>query len=395
MSGVHARNAPSSAYVWMKCPGSVALCANLPDESSIYAAEGTAAHTIHEECLRFGLEPDDYVGSQVSAEGWIFTVTEEWARYLQPGIDRARDFGGKLYVEKRVYFDRWGRSRKDQFGRLDAGIIKRKIIPIIDLKFGAGVPVDPEENEQLMIYALGFWDNIARHETDADEFLLIIDQPRAAGGGGEWRISLRKLLKFGEKVKKAVEATYKKNAPLVPGAEQCRFCRAAELGVCPAYAKFCMELTGQTLEDLDDARRLGYDPCPPKASALTPTRRSFIALHAPMFRKWIDSIHGETLSDALAGMPTPGLKAVNGRRGARYWLHAPEVERRLKRDLSDEAFNKELKSPAQVEAIMSEADFKKYQKFIDQSEGKPSLVPEDHRSAAITPNAVSFKNRNH
>ena len=47
----------------------------------------------------------------------------------------------------------------------------------------------------LMLYALGFWWNVARHVSKATQFLIRIDQPRCAGGGGEWRISLEDLLK--------------------------------------------------------------------------------------------------------------------------------------------------------------------------------------------------------
>ena len=44
MPGPHAQFSPSSAYRWISCPGSVALCKGLPDEEgSVYAMEGTIA----------------------------------------------------------------------------------------------------------------------------------------------------------------------------------------------------------------------------------------------------------------------------------------------------------------------------------------------------------------
>lgn len=385
----HARLSPSSAHRWLLCPGSVALCESIPDEPSIYSAEGTIAHEIREQCLRLGLEPEDFVGSRMSADGFTFDITEEWAKHLQPGIDRVRDLGGELHIEHRVTLDRW---MPDQFGTLDAGIVKKNIIAINDLKFGAGVPVEAEDNEQLKIYALGFWDNIARHRTDAEDVLIIIDQPRAQGGGGEWRTTIKDLLAFGKRVKKAAAATYEEDAPLVPGLEQCLFCPASKHGTCPAYTQFNLEMTGMSFADLDAAESMDINPPLVKPQALTPKRRSFIVRHAPMFRKWLDTMHSDTLTDALAGLPTPGLKAVNGRKGPRQWKDAEKADARLERILGEDRFDKKLKSPAQVETVLDAAEWKRMQKFVVQSEGKPTLVPDDDKREAIRPAASKFRN---
>ena len=48
MSDKHARLSPSSSERWLNCPPSVMLGANIPDETSEYAAEGTAAHSLCE-----------------------------------------------------------------------------------------------------------------------------------------------------------------------------------------------------------------------------------------------------------------------------------------------------------------------------------------------------------
>src|SRR5690606_17563391 len=133
---------------------------------------------------------------KVELPGEIYTVDKQWVRWLQPGIDRMREFGGVFHSEHKVDLSHW--LGPDQFGTLDRGIYRDDLIIISDLKFGAGVPVHPEENEQLMLYALGFWYNVARHHTKTRDVLINIDQPRADGGGGDWYTTVDHLLEFGE-----------------------------------------------------------------------------------------------------------------------------------------------------------------------------------------------------
>ena len=44
----HALLSPSAAERWINCPASVFLNKDIPDEGSVYADEGTAAHTVME-----------------------------------------------------------------------------------------------------------------------------------------------------------------------------------------------------------------------------------------------------------------------------------------------------------------------------------------------------------
>ena len=58
----HAQLSPSSAVRWMTCPGSVALCKDIPDTSSASADEGTMMHTVAAHCLAKGTDASGYIG---------------------------------------------------------------------------------------------------------------------------------------------------------------------------------------------------------------------------------------------------------------------------------------------------------------------------------------------
>ncbi len=378
----HARLPPSGADWWMQCPGGPNFVANIPEErTSRFAAEGTVAHQVRSDSLTLGLDPDDFVGQKITADGFTFEVTDEMATFLQPGIDRCREMEGKTFVEHRVDLRKW---LPGQFGTLDFGAAAPRTIRVNDLKFGAGIPVSPIENRQLKLYALGFWDNIAREISNAKNFELSIDQPRVDGGGGSWTIRLDDLLAFGEEVKAAGKATEDPDAPRIAGAKQCYWCRGKDF--CKEYAAFNLALVGQKFDDLDENIPLAAPPALPKA--LTPEQRSYVLIYSKMLTAWLDRLHADCLADALAGRPTPDMKAVLGRMGDREWSDAERAEAILIALFADDAFTKKLISPAQVEKKLGKkvmAANKKITKLITQNEAKPSLVPNTDSRPAIVP----------
>ena len=59
--GAHSDKGPSSSERWIHCPQSVPLCADMPNESTSYAEEGTQAHSLCEYLLKkeMGIEVED------------------------------------------------------------------------------------------------------------------------------------------------------------------------------------------------------------------------------------------------------------------------------------------------------------------------------------------------
>ena len=385
----HARLGPSDSARWLSCPGSINFTKNYPNDSSAFAALGTVAHGVREECLDLGFDAYDFTGQTRYADGLKFEVTEEMADHLQPGIDEIRQFDGQLFVEKRLDLGRW---MPGQFGTLDAGVAGQKLIVISDLKYGEGVAVSPVENTQQMIYALGFWDQIAKHITDAKEFLIIIDQPRNAAGGGYWSISLDELLAFGEQLAVKAKLTEDPCAPLVPSSYGCQWCPAANLpgrlGGCPAHHEWLANTIDMKFGDLDEMDALGLDWQPPSIESLTPERRAHIVRQKSMIEKWLDKLHADELATRIAHGPSNGLKAVAGRRPPQKWREESTAEAYLEQRIKDreKIFTRKLISPSQGEKLLG---FKKDEHFpsalVDRGEPKPVLVPEsDKRPPLLT-----------
>lgn len=375
----HHRHSPSGAEAWFACPGMLAKCDGLPDETSEYSSEGTAAHAVRERCLIEDRDVQDFVGDWIEADGLYFEVTPEWVGWLQPGIDRIREAKGFTWMfEHRTQMDPW---IPGGFGTLDSGGISKDLIVIDDLKFGKGIPVEAELNKQLMIYALGFWMNYARHHTKAKRFLLRIDQPRVSGRGTEWETTLAELLAFAEELEAAVKRTMDPDAPLVPGPKQCQFCRASRNLKCEVQDAFVLELLGLTFDDLDNPEKLKLIA----TDGMTPERRAKVIANASLISSWVSNVKGISLQEALNGETIPGFKAV-ATEGDRTWTSEQQAEEFWKGKVPDkDLYVKRLKSPAQMETIAGTRTWAKAQDLIHRPEGKPALVPESDKRPALVP----------
>jgi len=397
----HARLGPSAAEAWMTCAGYPNAVDGLADSSSEYAAEGTAAHSVSDDCLAFGLDAYDFIGSRLTirerndpALAWTFEWTEADAHDLQPGLDEIRAFEGQFFGEQKVDLsDVMGVER--QFGTLDRGVVGQKLIVIGDLKWGRGIPVSPVRNKQLMLYGLGFWRNIARYATAATDFLFIIDQPRCPGGGGHWRCTLDELLAFEQEVRVAALRTLDPAAPRTASEKGCYWCARRKqpptepgaVSGCKTYDEFALDLIGSKFDAIDEAAETGEGFAPPRLDRLSAERRSWIVRHKGAIEKWLEQLHAQVIHDALSGDPTPGLKLVDGRRGRKAWADEREAEAWLEPRLGENMFTKKLTSPAQalkklpVEERRALAD----SGLIREGVAKPALVDEaDDRPARAT-----------
>lgn len=402
----HSKRSPSSAHRWRRCKASVRAEEGLPDEVGEEARQGTCFHEVAAECLEFGVDPWPYVGQMIrwdeTANGEVVTLerefTREMADKMMPGLIQLRAFedvpGAKMYVEKRVSLEEW--VGEGESGTADCFIIdplNRRIINW-DWKWGAGVPVDPEWNDQTILYTLGVWSDYAAEAFDKmmveaeiygereDQFgvedievVICIEQPRAPGGGGTWTTTMAELLEEGRKIRKDADDTLDPDAPFNPGEKQCKFCKAARQNTCKARAAKILSLLDQDEDDLETELEVGCEIELP--SAITPEARSQILLNRKLIEGFLNQLHDETMEDARLGKPTPGMKRVPGRRPPRKWKDEARASLMLEHDFKEEAWSKKLRSPSSIEGELRKPEFKnRYASLVEEGEPSPVLVPE-------------------
>jgi hypothetical protein len=377
----------------MRCPGSVVLEAEYPDSSSPFAAEGTCAHELAAAVLT---DPEFVipVGETKQVDGYTIKVTQDMAdhvmdycRLVWESAERA-----KLLVEQRVPIGHLT-GEEDATGTSDAIIVDydQEAIEVIDLKYGVGVKVYAEDNEQMQMYALG-----ALHEhsliSDFSWVTMMIHQPRL-NHVAEWTISTAQLEAFGEEVSEAartVELAASRYGDidfdwdfnfLQPGEKQCRFCKAK--ATCPALREEVSAISGPaTAADFAE-----FVPDVPNAE----TGDNYLSMamsKVDMVEGWCKAVRAETERRLLAGQTVDGWKLVEGRRGNRAWSDEDAVEEMFKKSFrlrDDEMYVRKLISPTAAEKLLKDTPkrLKRAMDLTTRSEGKPSVAPAADKRPAL------------
>lgn len=384
----------------MHCPGSVALEATCPDESSEFADEGTAAHELAAMALTNGNDANAYLGRviQVNGKGW--EVTEDMAGHVQKYLDYVRAIGGELMVEQRLSIEAITKEPGAK-GTSDAVILAGEELVIVDLKYGRGVKVDADANEQLQIYALAALGEF-EFLGDFQRVRMVIVQPRL-DHIGEWDCSIADLREFGQKVTRSAERCfaaleYHGNYAelhakyLTPGNDQCRFCKAK--AICPTLTEHVLSTVADDFVDVSK-------PVAPQLEHAA--ERTFdnatlgnLLGAADLIEGWCKAIRAKAEAELLAGHPVPGYKLVEGRRGSRRWTNDAEVEQTMKsmRMKLEEMYDFSLISPTTAEKLhkagtIGPRQWPKLQGLITQSEGKPSVAPEADKRPALVIQATA------
>ncbi len=319
----------SSAKRVMACPGSVALVQKMPPKpSNSHADQGTLLHDIISEVLEKDLAPASFLGRKYEGEVFTQDLLDDKLLPALALLDEVDPDKTMLYeVETRVGF---ADLLPGVFGSTDLmGRIGGKAI-ILDWKFGSGVAVSAEENEQLMFYAAA-----AMRTPDAQwvfdgatEIELIIVQPPEIK---RWTTTRARIEQFERDLVKAVTTAGLADAPLKNG-DHCRWCNAKP--VCPIMTGAVDRAIAIKMEKIDVDKIGAY-------------------LHnADLLEDWIKDLRALAEEMLKKGKPVAGWKMVP-KRATRSWVKEEDAKAALLQHLKEsEVIETKLVSPAAAEKLL-------------------------------------------
>ncbi len=411
----HALLSPSSSHRWLKCPASVALSKDMPDETSEYAEEGTKAHRLAElYCLKEFAGKGAVVTARqrTEAEGIEFRqlwseadedmqlAVLEYARHIREAIAHTGMPLDRIEFEHPVDVS-FVTGEEGAHGTVDCFFQCGDLLGVVDLKYGRGVEVSAVKNSQLSIYALGLLNELDPFDEGViRQVQLHIVQPRIRNFS-TWHTFVKDGLTgfaivteamAGRALELAREGAAEPTAKdFYPNDDVCRFCKAKVK--CPALHKTLSEgfpLIPQ--EKVDPETRVPFEiPLPVDPESLA---KAFGYL--PLIEQWCDAVRAEATRRLSIGAEVPGYKLVAGRQGVRRWSDAKEAERLLKSMKVPEAlrYEKKLISPTTAQKltkpkgeekpILSMRQWVKLDALVTRNDGKGTVVPESDPRPALS-----------
>lgn len=393
----HSVFSASGAHRWMPCPGSIQMCRDIPNEGSAAAMEGSAAHCVATQ-LHAGsnvvvgmlyIDAEDRLvmpGDPILQETFspIVAVDEEMIEHAQAYVDYCNLIPGQHFTEVRVSYEVY---IKDGYGTSDHIVVGKDSMDVIDLKYGKGVVVHAERNEQGLLYALGAFLGLAEFESEFIKTVRVhIFQPRRDHiSVAEYTIE--EVLAFAEVAQIAAELALSDNPPLVPGEKQCQFCPAQ--AVCPARAEQALRTACQEFGTLDDAlNTLVVDPDLLPVKPVQPLSVSDIAALLSVvdsIASWCTAVREKAHLFAVNGHHITGHKLVESlphrkwsdTDGAKDFLEMAGYD---EDDFSPRGFI----SPAQAEKLIGKKLAATLEFAITRPAGKAVLVRADDPRPEVT-----------
>lgn len=348
----HAFLAPSSAHRWLNCTPSVKAVADLgvaTKSDSIYAAEGTLAHTVAEAyaALRFGLPVPKFPDGQ--------DITDEMREHAEAYADLLEallEEGGTVMLEQQVH-----PGVPECYGTADAVLLNPTTLRVVDFKFGRGVAVEAERNPQLMLYGLGVLETFGVL-TDAELVELVVFQPRL-GAMSTWMTSAAELRQWrDEVVLPAAEAALAGLGVFRPSEEACRFCPIAGSCKTRAEAQLALDFPAPVVMTLEEM-----------SAALTVAKE---------MADWLKALEATALERARLE-EIPGWKLV--RSGGRRVVEKDNVAEAIQTLIdagypAEKVARFELRTLAELDKLTGKQLGDILGDLLGKTDGRESLVPE-------------------
>lgn len=372
----HAILSPSSAKRWINCTPSALLAEAAGSKSSVYAEEGTLAHEIAEYALTKYKEGeyDPIIDEALPTKDEhlknpLFSI--DMANYIRDYCDyvigegyemQKQDGACQMFLERKVDITDYA---PDSFGSVDVTLVSDKTIHIIDLKYGAGVKVYADMNEQMLMYALGTLKSL-----DADhieKIRMTIAQVRL-DHYDTFEMSKGELIDWAEKVlKPAAKAAIQGKGKQVIGS----WC-----GFCPVKAQ-CRAQRDAILADFDEK---------PEPLLLSDEEIVDLIGKIDTYKSWIESVNKYVYDRAIQGYKWEGYKLVAGRTSRVIKDEAKIRQALLNEFLEDEVLNIKLKGIGDLEKLLGKKVFSaRFGDAIESRPGAPKLVPESAKGVEYNP----------
>ena len=350
----------STAKRVIGCPGSVALCATMPPKpSSKYADEGKLLHDAIAQVLDKNVKPESLLGMTYKDQ----VLTQDLIdNKLHVALDLLMEVDPNLEMEYTVETEvGFGDFLPDVFGSCDLlGRIGDRAI-VLDWKFGDGVAVTAEENEQLLFYAAAAMrtPSVSWVFDGATEIECVIIQPPSLK---RWLTTVERVKQFELTLLQAVKSSQKTDASIAVG-EHCRWCSAKPI---------CLKMTGavdralHTQLDNIDANKIG----------------AYLG-NCDMLEQWITDLRALAHQMLENDKPVPGWKLVN-KRATRQWANEDIAEDVLSKVIpKDELYVSKMVSPAQAEKVLKKLGTKLPDDLVVAVSSGSTLAREDDPRPAV------------
>lgn len=350
----------------MRCSASPRLIAENAErivrDSSTYADEGTEAHALAAEAFILGYDKDCFPNEEMAE------CVLDYINYCRSHLtaDSNEFIEGKI----RCFY------KKEQIGYVDYTAADSQGFTIVDLKYGAGISVSIEDNEQLLIYGRSVYEWLTTEQGfewhDDHHVKLAIFQPRIRGEEAvrEIEMTVGELIDKTDVIGKEAKRIQRKGAKLTfcPGADTCQWCDAKPF--CGAYAKYL-------LDDIPQGKKLlqkNYT-APPNKETLGEEQILRLLKRFPELSKWVTSINDYIFHRLLAGEKFPGFKLI-ATQPNRKWEDEDEVWEYLEEHLEEDDFTTfGIISPAQAEKLLKKKKVEDYQRRMEELAPRPEGGP--------------------
>lgn len=377
----HSILSASTAHRWLVCTPAARLEQEENEtECSVYAQEGTAAHKLAEIKLsyRFGkIAVSTYYERfdefKKSEDGVYYNkefeeFVDDFVEYI---IQQTENIGPyHIFFELRVNYSNFA---PQGFGTSDVTIVTEDLVHVIDLKFGAGIPVTAKNNPQLRLYGLGALNIFP----NSKRIKMTINQPRLFSCDSE-ELSKKELLTWAtEVVVPRAELAIKGEGICQPEEHACRFCKLR--GKCKVRADMQLEAAQKEFSIVDQKPNLVRN--------MSVEQIGYILDIAPLFIDWFKDVQAHALGQLKAGVKIPGFKLVEGRSNRIITDDKKVKDLLLKVGLKEEEIMKpqQMNGISKLEALVGKKLFAELCKeYLIKPMGELTLAPEDDKRPEVT-----------